>query len=309
MDLRWPDFIAGEIAEYGNLLYRRCAPAIADFPIEAVIRRLDGMDGWQRSQLLPPPVEDSVAAISERFGAAVAGCHAKLVVLDMIRRFPERVRRQTLPPSVLALTPEMLTRVLRSLPQADDAAYVGTEGTMAVDTRLAAGLAVPCGRSQLVDLSSYLPATFFRYQGWRTNLKLLGFVLLRLKGRGPLLRVHTDARNLADFTKAGWDRCYLRMAELLRAFPQVLGLVGTSWFYDPQLDWATPQLRYLRQPLAHGAILRVDGATEVHTAWALAQSRRRRQLYDEGRYRPVCCTLVWPRAGLLRWAAEHQGGQ
>jgi hypothetical protein len=280
-----------------------------EYEINDLIGRIDKLDPRGRSPLMPPPVAEAAAAITERFGAAAAGRHGKLLVLELIRRFAVRVTRQNLPQSVLALYPAMLGEVARSLQRIEDERYFAPHSDAAKDIRLAAGLSVPVGASQLVDLSSFLPETFYRYQGWRTNLGHLRFVLFRLGGMGPLLRSHTDTRNLADFTKAGWERCYLRMAELLRAFPHIRGLVGTSWLHDPQLARVTPHLRYLGLPVEHGAWLRWDGPDEIQTQWALAQSQRRRKLYEEGKYQPTCYTMVWPRRDLLRWADNQGGGR
>ena len=127
--------------------------------------------------------------------------------------------------------------------------------------------------------------------------------MLRLGGRGPLFRMHLDSRHLEEFNLLGRNQCFARIAELLEAMPGVRGLVGTSWFYDPQLERISPHLHYLRKvPMDGGAFLRIDGPGEIHTQRATARSETRRRLYEEGKYSPVCATVVWPRKDLLAWS-------
>jgi len=81
-------------------------------------------------------------------------------------------------------------------------------------------------------------------------------------------------------------------------------MVGTSWFYDPQLLAISPRLAYLQTtPLAHGAFLVRHGSGAIHTELATATSPTRRALAEKGSYIPVCYSLVWPRAELVRWAS------
>ena len=116
--------------------------------------------------------------------------------------------------------------------------------------------------------------------------------MLRLGGRGPLFRMHLDSRHVEELNLLGRNQCFARIAELLEAMPGVRGLVGTSWFYDPQLERISPHLHYLRKvPMDGGAFLRIDGPGEIHTQRATARSETRRRLYEEGKYSPVCATV------------------
>jgi hypothetical protein len=83
---------------------------------------------------------------------------------------------------------------------------------------------------------------------------------------------------------------------------------GSAWFYDPALREISPRLAYLREVReAHGARNFRFGTGPDVVADALERSPTRRRLHAEGRYVPAAHYLVWLRADLLRWAAEHRG--
>ena len=92
-------------------------------------------------------------------------------------------------------------------------------------------------------------------------------------------------------------------ASLLRGHPNVLGMAGTSWFYDPQLDAISPNLSYLRmRPVERGAVLVRQRTSEFDIISATTKSGTRQRLYEEGRYLPVPHSIIWPRDALIAWA-------
>ncbi|MGD0192727.1 MAG: hypothetical protein ABSD74_18465 [Rhizomicrobium sp.] len=230
----------------------------------------------------------------------------RLLVLDLACRLPEILPARNLPDDVIALYPAAISRLVNFL--RDDAAadYYYPNEFFVKDIRFAAGLSVPCG-AQIVDLRSVI--------GYRAALRFLarnphpkrlirsardGFV-------GPWFRIHTESRYLDEFNEAGWNACYFRIASMLEREPQVLGMAGTSWFYDPQLKTVSPRLSYLRQrPLKGGAVLVRNRTTSYDIQSATAKSSNRRRLYQTGMYRPVSYTLLWPRETLIEWARNKR---
>lgn len=206
-----------------------------------------------------------------------------------------------LPASVLALMPAAVERVLQTLAEDGDAAYDEDADLYRKDLRFVTGQCVPCG-AQDVDLFAAAP--------WTTLLKnpvpsKIGRYLAA-RGTGVWFRIHTDPRNTGDFDEAGWRRCYHRIADLLQTRPDVRGMVGTSWFYDPQLLTISPRLAYLQvDPLEGGAFMLRNGPGAIHTQRATATSPSRRKLHEEGKYLPVCWSVLWPRRELLAWAAAR----
>jgi hypothetical protein len=115
---------------------------------------------------------------------------------------------------------------------------------------------------------------------------------------------------LNDFNERGWDNCFLRIAELLERKKDIRGLVGTSWFYDPQLLKISPRLAYLRQrPLERGAFLLRHRTGSVDIENATMKSETRLRLYQEGKYTPIVLSIVWPRKDLICWADQARRGK
>jgi hypothetical protein len=127
-------------------------------------------------------------------------------------------------------------------------------------------------------------------------------LLISQGGRNhPFYQYHTHLSTLEDFNPAGFDAFYIRVAELLKLNPDVRGLFVSSWFVDPVLEVISPHLAYLRtRPMQHGAKLFVVGPDDSGSA--ISKSATRRKLYEEGKYKPMACTLVWLRQQLIAWA-------
>lgn len=233
------------------------------------------------------------------------GLVAKELVTRGLARLAKYLDRSSFPLSIIQQYPTAIEYMVNSISGDPEASYGNeVESYFDRDLRMAFGFTVPAG-AQVVDLRCWLPTNFYRYQGIIENFRCLSFVKIKLGGLGPLFRIHTDTRNLVEFNQSGWNDCYVRIAELLESMPRVKGVVGTSWFYDPQLENISPKLRYLRKvPTDGGAFLRIDGPGDVHTQRAITRSPTRKQLYEEGKYEPICATLVWPRKNIIQWSKE-----
>jgi hypothetical protein len=226
---------------------------------------------------------------------------AAALIGHLALRLAERLPSMNLPNSILELYPAAFERLAAHLTGADLTSYWCGDDEFLKDVRIAGGYSVPCG-AQDVDLYS----TISRLSGVKSMLKERDFRngwLVALRGGSPWFSIHTDQRHTEDFNEAGWERCYRRIAQLLVKHPEVKGMVGTSWFYDPQLLTISPRLAYLQTtPIANGAFVVRHGPGAIHTERATVTSPTRRALVEQGRYVPICCSLLWPRKELLHWA-------
>lgn len=231
---------------------------------------------------------------------------ALLAVLTLA--LPERIEGLGLPASVLALYPEAVRRVAEELTA--KAAY--DFDNYAKDVRFALGLTVPVG-GQVADIAySQAPAAVIARlrravanSGRLAAAGAFGDLAGYLGARPwrPYLQIHTEARDLRNFNPDGWDRAYARVADVLKVRPDYDGLVGLSWFYDPQVAAISPRLAYLAErQMANGAIRIRLGSSPLQVELATAKSEARRQMYEAGQYKPRCYALVWPRAALIAWA-------
>jgi hypothetical protein len=128
-----------------------------------------------------------------------------------------------------------------------------------------------------------------------------------VSGPDPWFAPHVESRHLYEFNETGWETTYRNVASLLRRHTDVVGVVGYSWFYDPELESISPRLAYLRRgPLAAGARFLRGHTTRFDIDNAIAKSRTRRRLYRAGEYTPVAYRMVWLRSDILRWANGRQ---
>ena len=247
------------------------------------------------------------ADIESRFGAAGRAAFAAALVADLALRRALLLTASGLPESVLALYPATYRRLAGYLSTADLSAYWFGNDSFQKDLCIASGFSVPCGPVDVDLVAAISRGSALKAMALRGALSN-GWAALR-SGGPPWYRLHVDSRSLDDFNEAGWDRCYLRIAEMLIRDPRVKGVVGTTWFFDPQIVTISPRLAYLQtRPLRHGAFLLPHGPSAMDTENATSKSETRRRLYQEGRYLPMCYSMIWPRSPLIAWAQSEGGG-
>lgn len=266
---------------------------------------------WQltaRFSQLGSNFADAVAKAQRSLPNAVLVDVNRLLVAQLALRLDATLRERRLTPQVMALVPAAASRLLVHLREGVDGTYVFPGDYFVKDLRFAAGLTIP-GGAEVLDLRSH-PGQRVAMQMLRREPSLAATrALLSDSGFDPWFRIHTEKRYLRHFHEAGWDAFYRRVAGLLPQHPEVRGVVGTAWFFDPQLDAVSPRLSFLRKPLAGGAFLVAGRTSAFDIAAATAASEERRMLHEQGRYMPVPHTLVWPRHALLRWAGEDDTPQ
>lgn len=221
---------------------------------------------------------------------------------------PDRVAAENLPVEVLELYPWWMDRLSGFLTAAEGG-Y--DRDHWAKDVRLVLVLSVPGGRSQILDLWSRIgPREVLRSglegHGW-------GPVFAYLKAQGwrrIWLQNHTESRHTQDFNEAGWDRTWVTSAAICKARPEIAGMMGASWFYDPQLETISPRLAYLRlNPVNGGALMFHQGPGDIHSERSGATSPTRRALIESGEYVPRSWLLAWPRSTLIPWAERYKAEQ
>ena len=246
------------------------------------------------------PGHRAEAALAEAFGSTLTDDHRRALIAVWALEMPARVPAADLPPAVLELYPEWIQRLADFLTAAADP-Y--DRDYWAKDVRISLVLSVPGARTQMIDLSSPMgPGQVLRHarEGWGWSVIP---AYAAAKAWKPWLEVHTEARELSDFNEAGWDRAWATAAEICKRRPEMAGMLGSSWFYDPPLERISPRLAYLRvNPLKHGAFLLQPGPGEIHTQRAATSSPTRAALIEKGEYTARSWIVAWPRAALIKWA-------
>ncbi len=187
------------------------------------------------------------------------------------------------------------------------------------DVAFAAGLASPAGALTVVvperaQVDSLAPrarraAGIFCRQTLQYGAEPARAWLAQV-GVGAWAELHVDVRDLEDFSAEGFVRCHHRLAALMRTRPDLAGVYGASWLYDPQVAHVSPGLAFVRRTAEDGGaqLLRLR-ADPVQTACAVARSPARRRLVESGAYRPVCYGMYWRREALIDWSERALGAQ
>jgi hypothetical protein len=158
--------------------------------------------------------------------------------------------------------------------------------------------------AQLVDYRCGVPRSLVLREGLVGLLPKLR-TIMSIGGFRPYFQIHTHKFMLGAFNEQGWEECYLCCAELYSVHPEVLGMYGSSWFYDPALDNVSPRLAYLRNtPISGGAHLFFDQTGGDSIDNSLSTSPTRRKLYDDGTYMPKSFMLIWPKQQQILWAQK-----
>ena len=136
--------------------------------------------------------------------------------------------------------------------------------------------------------------------------RAIWFVARRMRGLHPVFFCHLNRRRSSRSLREDEAlRSYFRMAEAMRQQPHILGFAACSWFRSPATHAVSPHLAWLSRVFVENGGLVVDAGHEDPDCGVLTTSSTRRRLYDEGRFRPRRGLVMWPRAAMLRWAAQH----
>jgi hypothetical protein len=228
-----------------------------------------------------------------------------MVLVYLITDFENRIRGLRVPNSILSLLAVCFQRILTQLENAEKHFYLHSNDLFRKDLALCRLKLLPCG-SELVDVYSGVPrGTLFR-DDFRQFVRCMSFFVLKGSGFRPWYESHWDRRLIRSFTPQGYDQCYLRIAELLELNPEIKGMMGSSWWFDPTLEAISPNLSFLRKvPLDNGAQLFRVGTSAAATQDAVYLSAERSRLYDSGSYLPTIYLLAWTRKDMLEWANQH----
>ncbi len=270
------------------------APSAARATVEEAARLVESRMRGAKYHDVPHEAIDLERAVP-RLGAMMAA--------SLLSGVKDRCAARNVPASVAAECARQGRRILSSLETAPDAAVSLRNDAFQKDLAICLGESLPCV-AQVVERHSGIPRRMLLSTDLRRTARLIA-LLARQRQLRPYYEIHTHTPMLDGFNKAGWDRCYMLVADLLRADPGCLGIVGASWFYDPAVTEISPRLSYLRDvPASGGAFFLRVGASAKDADLATSTSDTRRKLYEQGKYVPTSYMLVWQREDILNWSAR-----
>jgi len=276
----------------------------SEFDVDRLLMSFDAIAKPRAYTTVHPDQEAAFNAVLQASPRAAAAC-LKLALVKQLIRFAEQDRLRFHPKSIQEQYEIHLALVRQALESRPDTYYSLTNDVYFKDLALISERMLP-GGAQLIQTFWGVPRSLLWRGGGRQALAFGAFLVARLKRLVPLFDMHTDPRRMSEFTPAGWERFYLRVAEVLQCRPEIRGLTGASWWYDPLVPKMSPQLAFLHEvPLRHGAqVFRYETSASAKEL-ALLRSPERQAAYDRGEYIPTTYVLTWPREDLLRWAEKH----
>ena len=239
------------------------------------------------------------------FGQDGLGTYHRLVLLTLIQGIQGGTKIQY-PDSCRILFEKELHAIAGDMQRKPLSKYLYTSSEFRKDLAICRQVLIPCG-IVTVEMSSGVPRRYLVQNGVRTALRLAAFMAQKVGSFRPLYEMHLHGRALQEFTAAGWEASFLRIAELMRLDAVSRGVFASSWWYDPKVIELVPRLSFLQSvPRSHGAGIFALASNASTTRDALASSPERKRLYDAGVYKPRPYLMIWGREDFLRWA-EKQG--
>lgn len=283
---------------------------LIDFPEVNYYEKIKSLRLTCTYKFVPQNLRDDVDRIRLRYGQEAVPIYHKLVLCFFIIRSSIYLQNnKDFPESILSFYSRYFEWILKHIfdSKVDDIHYYDHDNDLFLkDLNLCSLRMFPIG-SQVVELST-APRRFVISGGLSQFFGAASFYLTTLYRKLPFYQVHLDTRWVSDFNRTGWYTFYSLIADMLKRNPDVKGVFGASWFYDPYLEKISPGLLYLRKvPEQGGARLFKVGSSYSDIENATYKSERRRRLYEEGKYTPTNYVFVWLRDDLIRWAENPSG--
>ncbi|MFC5477622.1 hypothetical protein [Massilia suwonensis] len=300
-----PDLEARLDERLGALLAR--LPGLSDSSerIAAFVACVEVPPGRLGFKYIAPEARALHAAVLDAAGEQGARIFLLACLLAAVRSTLRSSRVEKLPARVRAHQLRQFERIAAH----DDAVlqYCRLKADVFLKELGLATLRLYAGASSVIDPHSGVGRSLL----WKGGLRRLpGRLLLfaRAGGFRPFFEVHVHKLYLDEFNEAGRNECYRCCVDLYALHPEVLGMIGGSWFYDPVVESISPHLAYLRTvPEAGGARVLFVSHDEQAVANATSKSEKRRALHAAGRYRPASWTLVWCKRDQQAWARRLDG--
>jgi len=137
--------------------------------------------------------------------------------------------------------------------------------------------------------------------------RFLWFVVRRMGGVAPLFYMHVARRpkNRGLLLEKEVLASYYRMARSLEYQPDIKGILGSSWFFDPAALRDNPHLAWVNRPYLETKSLIMPLFPADADAGFLEYNAARKKQFAEGTLRYRIAAAIWPRQSALDWAAQH----
>jgi hypothetical protein len=239
------------------------------------------------------------------YGEQVTNCIGLGLLLGLVASHERRWRSDGLDTELKPDFVDSLHRVLDAVERGGSRSTQLSHDNYCKELAICLHRLIPAG-GQLIDPGSGVPHSLLLRPPLSSIPRKLGYVTMFCRGFRPFAEFHTHERMRHLFTPSGWEYCFRRLPAVFRSYPQLKGVMGGSWFFDPQLETISPSLAFVREVPTRwgGIIMRWSVDDPGAMSGALAMSQHRRDLYDQGLYQPTIYFLVAAKSGILRHARD-----
>jgi hypothetical protein len=275
--------------------------------IKDFVSCFDDLPPYSGYRYTPPTAIHMLAAIRQKVGHQLSQGFLSACTLQGIMQSLTSPRFENLPRRVQQHQLKQFDRIVKNTE--DFTRSCDLENDLFQKDFGLALLRLYAAAAQLVDYRAGTGRAIVTKGGVRDIPRRLLF-FAEVGGFKPFFEIHTHLSYLDEFDEAGWNECYRCCSDLYSIHPEVLGMYGGSWFYDPALEEISPRLNYLRAiPQLGGAKLLFTSINEQVTKDATSTSPTRKKLYENGLYIPKSYALIWPKAKQIHWSSEFSASK
>ena len=298
-----------KLKELSDIIVREMSTSnknlLSIFPIPKYIEHIERYPKLSNYGYVSQEVEDLIKGIVYSNGQQMLELYHQLILLNLILIARNKIEKKDFPQDTKNLYNSNFERITKEIESRNQiGSYNYAHDKFRKDLAVCSLRMIPAG-AQKINLTG-ISRRFLLKKGLFQCIKGIMFALYELGGFHPLYEMHTDSNDpelMAEFNEDGWIKFYRRVSELLKIQPDVKGVFGGSWFFDPELEKISPRLVYLRKIVTdNGGKLFYLGCDSQSIKDATRKSPKRRKLYEENKYMPTSYLLIWPRKKLISWA-------
>ncbi|WP_163832475.1 hypothetical protein [Spartinivicinus ruber] len=272
------------------------------YPLESTRQILQQLPHEAPYTYLPGSVTNLWKKIHDNFSVNTLSLYQHTLLLYLIQRFNTQSLKFKVSPAIIKKFTYSFHRII-NISSDQKRIY----DCYLKDLALCSGRIFPAG-ARLVEPYSSIQRALVISGGFSQALKFIN-MQAHTRSLKNFFRLHTHLEELEEFTPEGWQNTCLLLADMLILNPQINGLIGGSWFYDPAISKISPHLEYVQQLIIKNGGFSFYAETEGENSDSLIKSNKRRQAFNNGQYTPKCYVIIWPRQALLKWAKKLQNTQ
>lgn len=260
---------------------------------------------WRKLQVLLAFFAHVSADLGHKQIDEAATDQIRIMLSRLVELNQDRIDELPCPKEVKLLVHREFQRIKECLSKGESKYFDLADDKLHADFRIACFARLPVGVEH-IEIGG-MPRSLLVRGGFSQALQFLR-ILCSVGVRPPYYESHLSHtiipfRFLLDYNYEARVATYRNIAACLQINPGCRGLIGGSWWFDPQIRTISPRLPdFAKIMLENGAFLFRYGRSPSALRNALYNSPTRQRLYNEKKYSPRDYIVVWPREPLIAWA-------